>query len=91
MSKILSNKTPVLYSLIDLQKQPVLGYFYAIQLTKTQKPKDKSYFLIEKILGHKIVKNKKYYLCKFLYYNDRFNEYVLESDITQNFKDLIED
>ena len=78
----------MLYSLIELQKEPIVGYFYAKQLTKTDKPKDRSYFFIDKILGHKVVKNKKKFLCKFLYYDNRFNEYVLESDITQNFKDL---
>jgi hypothetical protein len=85
----LSNKKPVLFGLIDLQKTPVEGYFYSAQLTKTEKPKNNSYFLIEKVLGHKIVNNRKYFLCKFLYYNEKFNEYVLESDITQSFKDII--
>ena len=60
-------------------------------LPKHKNQKTKIIFFIEKILGHKIVKSKKYYLCKFLYYDNRFNEYVLESDITQNFKDLFED
>ena len=89
MSKVLSNKNPVLYSIIDLLKKPVEGYFHKEQLIKTQKPKDDSFFFIDKILGHKVVKNKKYYLVKFLYYDNRFNEYVLESDITQNFQDLV--
>ena len=80
---------PVLYSLIDLQKKPVEGYYYKAQLTKTEKPKDNNYFFVEKILGHKVVDKKKYYLVKFLYYDDRFNEYVLESDITQNYKDIM--
>ena len=79
----------MLYSIIDLLKKPVEGYFYKEQLTKTEKPKDESFFFIEKILGHKVVKKKKYFLVKFLYYDDRFNEYVLESDITQNFQDLV--
>ena len=79
----------MLYSLIDLLKKPVDGYFYRAQLTKTEKPKSENFFFIEKVLGHKFVKKKKYFLVKFLYYDDRFNEYVLESDITQNFKDLL--
>ena len=89
MSEILSTKNPVLYSLVDLLKKPIEGHFYSDQLTKTQKPKNESFFLIEKILGHKVVNKKKYFLVKFLYYDDRFNEYVLESDMTQNFEDLI--
>lgn len=89
MSKILANKNPILYSLIDLKHKPVIGFFYGAQLTKTKKPEKENYFLIDKILGHKIIKQKKYYLCKFLYYDDRFNEYVLESDITENFQDFV--
>ena len=88
MSEILSNKSPFLYGLIDLQKKPVEGFFYRAQLTKTEKPTENSYFFIDKILGHKIIKKKKYYLVKYLYYDDRFNQYVLESDITQNYKDI---
>ena len=79
----------MLYRLIDLQKKPVEGYFYKAQLTQAQKPKDENYFFIDEILGHKIIKKKKYYLVKYLYYDDRFNEYVLESDITQNYQDLL--
>jgi hypothetical protein len=89
VSEILSNKDPVLFSLIDLKKEPLEGYFYSAQLTKTEKPKDKSYFLIEKILGHKFVNKKKYFLVKYLYYDNRFNEYVLESDITKNFEETV--
>ena len=75
--------------MIDLLKRPVEGFFYQKQLTKTEKPKSDNFFFIEKILGHKVVNKKKYFLVKFLYYDDRFNEYVLESDITQNFEDLL--
>lgn len=89
VSNILANKTPVLYGLKDLKQRPVTGFFYSAQLTKTKEPKKENYFLIEKILGHKMIRNKKYYLCKFLYYDDRFNEYVLESDISENFEDFV--
>ena len=58
-------------------------------MTKTQKPAKDNYFFIDKILGHKVINKKKYYLVKYLYYDDRFNEYVLESDITQNYKDVV--
>ena len=43
----------------------VPGYFYAEQLTVTQKPKDSDFFLVERVLKTKTIKKKKYYLCKF--------------------------
>ena len=79
----------MLYSLVNLLHKPVDGYFYRAQLNKTQKPKKDNFFFVEKILGHKVVNKKKYFLVKFLYYSDQFNEYILESDITQNYEDLI--
>ena len=79
----------MLYSLVNLLQKPVDGYFYREQLTKTQKPKKDSFFFIEKVLGHKVVNKKKYFLVKFLYYGDDFNEYVLESDISEDYRDLV--
>ena len=64
-------------------KDKVPGHFYAEQLTKAPIPNYKEdFFLIEKILGEKQVKGKKYFLVKFLFYPSKFNEYVLAENIT---------
>ena len=72
---------PPLFSLIDLMKDKVPGHYYFEQLTKAPVPEhQKDFFLIEKILGEKIVKKKKYFLVKFLYYPTKFNQYVPEEN-----------
>ena len=74
---------PPIFSLVDLMKDKVPGHFYAEQLTKAPIPNYKEdFFLIEKILGEKKVKGKKYFLVKFLFYPSKFNEYVLAENIT---------
>jgi hypothetical protein len=38
--------------------------------------------MVEKILGQKIIKKKKFFLVKFLFYPAKFNQYVSESNVT---------
>jgi hypothetical protein len=83
-----SSKVPVLYSVEDLMQEKLPNFFYAEQLTKTEKP-DNKFFLIEKILKEKVVKGKKLFYVKFLYYPDKFNLWVPESDITKNYEKLL--
>lgn len=72
----------MLYQLQDLMKAPVKGYFYREQLTPAPSPNYKSdYFLVEKILKTKVVKNKKFYYVKFMYYPEKFNQYIPESNL----------
>ena len=73
---------PPLYSLVDLMKDKVLGHYYKEQLTKAPTPNyQKDFFFVEKVLGQKSFKGKKYHLVKFLYYPSKFNEYVPEENI----------
>ena len=59
------------------------GSFYKEQLVKTEKPDyKKNFFEIEKILSSKTVRGKKFFLVKFLYYPSKFNEYVLEENLS---------
>ena len=61
------------------------GHYYKEQLTKAPKPDyQKDFFFVEKILGEKKVKGKKYYLVKYLYYPSKFNEYVPAENLTTN-------
>ena len=66
---------------MDLQNTPMSSFHYREQLTKAKEPSAKDYFFIEKVLGHKTVKKQKFLKVKFLYYPNKFNAYVLESDV----------
>jgi AAA+ superfamily predicted ATPase len=58
-------------------KDKVTGHYYKEQLTKAPTPDyQKDFFFVEKILGQKTVKKKKFFLVKYLYYPSKFNEYV---------------
>ena len=58
-------------------KDPVEGKFYEKQLLRAPIPDyQKDFFFVEKILHTKIVKRQKYALVKYLYYPNKFNQYV---------------
>lgn len=59
----------------------VPGYYYESQLTRTEKPKDSDFRLVEKVLKTKTVKKKKYFFVKFLFYPKKFNLWVSEENI----------
>jgi AAA+ superfamily predicted ATPase len=64
-------------------KDPVPGYFYQEQLTLAPNPNYKEdFFEVEEVLGKKKIKNKTFYLVKYLYYPAKFNQYIPE----ENFK-----
>jgi hypothetical protein len=61
------------------------GFYYAKQLTKTFKPNyQKDYFFVERVLREEMIKGKKYFEVKFLYYPDKFNLLVPEEDIKKS-------
>ena len=63
-------------------KENVAGSYYKEQLVKTEKPDyKKNFFEVEKVLSSKIVRGKKYFLVKFLYYPSKFNEFVPEENL----------
>ena len=64
-------------------KDKVPGHFYKDQLTKAPKPDyQNDFFFVEKVLGEKTVRGKKYFLVKYLYYPSKFNEYVPAENLT---------
>jgi AAA+ superfamily predicted ATPase len=72
-----------LYLLKDLLKDPVPGFFYREQLVKSPAPnEDSDFFFVEKVLKKKRMNKKIYYLVKYLYYPDKFNQWIPE----ENFK-----
>jgi hypothetical protein len=69
-------------------KEKLPNFFYREQLTKTSKP-DNDFFLVEKIIAEKKVKGVKHLYVKFLYYPDKFNLWVPESNITKSYEKLL--
>ena len=76
ISEIRAEEDPVMYKVIDLMKDKVDGLFYREQLTKSPAPAESDYFFVEKILGKKKIKGVEHFLVKYLYYPDKFNQYV---------------
>jgi len=60
------------------------GFYYETQLTKAPAPSETDYFLVEKVLRRKTVKGKKYFFVKYLFYGNKFNQWVAEEDILKN-------
>ena len=76
MSEVLAQIEPVMFKLVDLMKDNVQGQFYREQLTKSPPPKTSDYFYVEKILGKKKIKGVEHFLVKYLFYPNKFNQYV---------------
>lgn len=78
---MLAETKPVLYQLCDLMKADVPGFYYREQLTLTKEAVNNRLFEVESVLKTKTVKKKKWFLCKFLFYPSKFNEWVAEEDM----------
>ena len=72
-----------MFLLRDLLNDPVSGFYYREQLTKSPAPTPSNYFFVEKILGQKKINGKKHYLVKYLYYPTKFNQFVPEENLKQ--------
>lgn len=80
VSEVRAETKPVMFKIKDLMNDNVSGQFYEQQLTKSPPPKPDNYFFVEKILGQKKIKGVKHYLVKYLYYPNKFNRYIPESN-----------
>jgi len=68
---------PPLYKLIDLLGDDIKQSFYVEQLTKCPAPDyKKKFFEVEKVLKTKTVKKQKFVLVKYLYYPNKFNQWL---------------
>jgi AAA+ superfamily predicted ATPase len=62
----------------------VPGYFYRQQLVKSPAPNnDSDFFFVEKILRKKTIKKKVFYFVKYLYYPDKFNQWIPKENFKQ--------
>ena len=73
-----------MFKLKDLMKEPIGGQFYRQQLTKAPAPQAKDYFFVEKVLGKKKIKGVPHLLVKYLYYPNKFNQYIPESNLKRS-------
>ena len=81
ISEVRAEDTPVMFKVFDLMKDPVEGLFYKEELTKSPAPRESDYFFVEKILGKKKIRGIEHYLVKYLYYPNKFNQYVPKNNI----------
>jgi hypothetical protein len=63
-------------------KDPIDGFYYREQLTLAPTPDyKKDFFAVEKVLK-KVRRNKKnFYLVKYLYYPNKFNQFISEDNL----------
>ena len=71
-------RNPPVYTLKDLNNENIEGTFYTEELQKVVQ--DNS-FEIEKVLRTRKVKGVKQLFVKWLGYSDKFNSWILESDL----------
>ena len=86
MKKVLAETKPVLFQLCDLMKEDLPGFFYQEQLTKTSFSSLTKWFEVEEVLKTKTVKKKKWFLCKFLFYPSKFNQWIPEVNLADEGK-----
>ncbi len=73
-------RSPVVYKLQDLQNEEISGVFYEPELVKVLFDRD-SFFKIEKVIKKRIRNGQRQLFVKFLGYPEKFNDWVLESDV----------
>ena len=84
IERVDAGKQPPLYSLIDLDKDKVKGYFYREQLRKTRPPTPQETFRIEKIVRERERNGETEVLVKYLHYPSKFNLWCLKKDVVNN-------
>ena len=73
--------TPTVYKLDDLKGEELEGIFYAEELSPFDESSDMTY-KVEKVLGKKTVKGKKFVLVKYKGWPDKFNEWIPANNLT---------
>jgi len=81
VKEVLAQTKPELFKLKDLLDDEVPGFFYKEQLRKTGPADESRAFEVEKVLKTKTEKKKKWYLCKFLFYPAKFNQWIPEENM----------
>lgn len=69
--------TPIVYTIRDLNNEPIVGTFYQAELQLVTRPES---FKIEKIIKSKKLGKKTMYFVKWLNYPDTFNQWIDSTD-----------
>ena len=72
---------PTVYILEDLKGDDVVGIFYEEELSPYNET-DETTYNVEKVLGKKTVKGKKFVLVKYKGWPDKFNEWLPAENVT---------
>lgn len=73
-------RKPVVYKLCDLQNEPIDGVFYQDEIQKVVYDENNS-FKIDKIINTRIRRGKREVLVKWKGYPEKFNSWLLESEV----------
>lgn len=73
----IKNTTPIVYSLVDMADEAILGTFYGYELKKTQIP---NFARIEKVIQKKKEKGVDWIKVKWVGYDNKFNSWIKQSD-----------
>lgn len=82
IASIIKRSPWVVYTLKDLQSEPITGTFYARELQKVDYTPTNQ-FKIDKIIGSRYLGRRKQLLVKWKGYPDKFNSWILASDLDQ--------
>lgn len=79
--KIITNRQPPIYELVDLNDEEIDGFFYEEELSVVEKEIDAEEFLIEKIIKTKGKGRNKQYFVSWRGYPEKFNSWIPATDI----------
>jgi len=74
---------PIVYELEDTKGEELMGIYYKDELSPYDVTEETTY-KVEKVLGKKTVKGKKYVLVKYKGRPDKFNEWIPTENLTVN-------
>ena len=83
------NRNPVVYRIVDLNNEEIVGTFYEQELIRTKPPSPTDLYVLDKILKHRTLKNGvKEVLVSYLGYPASFNAWIKASSIVNQSKPI---
>jgi len=72
---------PIVYKLQDFKNEDSTGIYYEDELSPYDEI-DETTYKVEKVLGKKTVKGKKFVLVKYIGWPEKFNEWLPAENVT---------
>ena len=85
VDKVNKKFLPTMLSLKDYHNDPIEGNFYAEEVQKIHRDNDNDIYQVEKVIRQKIHYGEVWYLVKWLGYDNSFNSWIRQSDVTNVF------